>query len=78
MKRIIAAALLAAALTGTTAHATSIKQEAKWSHYFDRKTGNVLVIKTACLSEDSMAHLIERDFRDHGSHVVLGCHKRGY
>jgi opacity protein-like surface antigen len=79
MKRIIAAALLAAALTGTAAHATGSQQEAKWSNYRDRKTGNEVVIKAVCLdAEDSAAHLKLKAFRDHGGHVVFGCYKHGY
>lgn len=77
MKRIIAAALLAAALTGTTAHAASPD---RWSRFNATRTTSKIVrivVKTRCLNgEDSSAHLkeIARD----GGKLVLGCAKHGY
>lgn len=52
---------------------------ARWTHYLDRRTGNVVVVKTRCiLAEDSAYELRTRDWRDGGGHVVIGCRRRGY
>jgi hypothetical protein len=82
MKRLIATVLIAGALAGGTAQAAA--PAAKWSRYFDRRSGNVVFIKTACLTgEDSAAHLKLIQFAPHPAgkpspRVVLGCFKKGY
>jgi hypothetical protein len=80
VKKLIVVVLTAASLVGTAQAATP----ARWTRYFDRRSGNVVFIKTACLTaEDSAAHLKLIKFEDHvagkpAAKVVYGCYKKGY
>jgi hypothetical protein len=75
MKRSIAA-LLALGLIGGTASAAT---PSRWSRYFDRRTGNVVFVRTRCIrGEDSAARLRLVQYADSGARIVLGCHRRGY
>jgi len=58
----------------TTAHAVTAD---RWSHYRERKTGNVIVVKSDCLAaEDSAAHLKLLDYSS--DRIVYGCYRKGY
>jgi hypothetical protein len=74
LSRLTVAALLAVGLIGTAAAAGP-----QWSRYLDRKSGNVVFIKSRCIAaEDSAAHLRLVDYRDGGGTVVYGCSRKGY
>jgi hypothetical protein len=76
MRRIIATILVAASATGIIAGSAHAAGTSKWEHYRSRVSGNVIVIKTACEAEDTLAHLrlLEKD----AGRIVLGCHHKGY
>ena len=70
----VLAAMLAYGAGSAWAHSVS-----RWAHYTERRTGNELVVKAACLSaEDSAAHLKLIAYDDGGGHIVYGCYRRGY
>jgi hypothetical protein len=76
MRKLIGAGIIAALLIGSAAHATV---PSRFGHYFDRLTGNVLIVKRTCLQgEDSAAHLKLLGYYDGGGRIVLGCRKGGY
>lgn len=73
-KKLTALAIVAVLSLGTAAQAHSL-----WGHYFDKRSGNMVVVKDKCLAgEDSAAHLKLIDYRDNGGTVVYGCYRRGY
>jgi hypothetical protein len=58
------------------AHATV---PSRFGHYRDRLTGNVLIVKRACVgAEDSAYHLRTLAYDDHGARIVIGCRHKGY
>lgn len=76
MRKAIIAAVLASGLVATPALAGSAQ---RWDHYRSRTSGNVVIIKAACVGgEDSMAHPKLVDYADHGARIVLGCYRKGF
>jgi hypothetical protein len=72
----IVAAYIVCVLALAHAHATGTS---RFGHYRDRLTGNVLIVKRACVgAEDSAYHLRTLAYDDGGARIVIGCHHRGY
>lgn len=74
LRTAILATALAVVIGLTTAHAGTGD---RWTHYRNRESGRVLVVKTRCLAaEDSAAHLRLIDYSD--GRAVYGCSRKGY
>jgi hypothetical protein len=77
-KQIVVIAALCAPIVCAFAYAHAVVPS-RFAHYRDRLTGNVLIVKRACITqEDSAYHLRTLDYSDHGARVVIGCHHKGY